>query len=331
MLDERKATILSAVVTAYIGTAQPVGSRRVAGDGDVGVSPATVRKEMAALEADGYLQQPHISAGRVPTDKGYRYFVDSLIGPPPLEGAKSEEVRSFFGRAHGELEEMLQDTSRLLASLTGSAGVVLAPHHAAVIRSVQLVELTPMVAVFVLVDSTGAVHKHTLEFDRDLDEPALTEACSALAAHFDGQPLSRTGSPEVASDSAAAHVVAAALRAVRGDSDHDDQVFVGGTSQMAGAFDAVDTVRSVLAILEQQYVVVSLLRDVLDRGLRVAIGPETGMEPLAECSVVVAPYQVEGEPSGSIAVLGPTRMDYPQALAAVAVVSQRLGRSLSEG
>ena len=100
---------------------------------------------------------------------------------------------------------------------------------------------------------------------------------------------------------------------------------------MAGAFDAVDTVREVLGILEQQYVVVSLLRDVLDRGLSVAIGVEVGHEALAECSVVVAPYEVEGEPAGTIGVVGPTRMKYPQALAAVAIVSQRLGRHLSEG
>ena len=108
-------------------------------------------------------------------------------------------------------------------------------------------------------------------------------------------------------------------------------MFVGGTSRMASAFDAVDPVREILRILEQQFVVVSLLRDVLDRGLHVAIGTETGIEPLAECSVVVSPYAVDGEPAGTIGVLGPTRMNYPQALAAVAVVSQRLGHRLSEG
>jgi len=112
------------------------------------------------------------------------------------------------------------------------------------------------------------------------------------------------------------------------DADH---VFVGGASRMAVAFDAVETVRRVLGTLEQQYVVVGLLRDVLDRGLSVAIGAEHGLAPLAECSVIVAPYEIEGERAGTIGVLGPTRMHYPQALAAVAVVSRRLGRRLSEG
>ncbi len=127
-------------------------------------------------------------------------------------------------------------------------------------------------------------------------------------------------------------VVTAAVSALStgrtGDLDH---VFVGGTARMAGAFEAVDTVREVLTILEQQLVVVTLLRDVLDRGLNVAIGAETGMARLADCALVVAPYDVEGEPAGTIGVLGPTRMNYPQALAAVAVVSKRLGRRLSEG
>ena len=113
--------------------------------------------------------------------------------------------------------------------------------------------------------------------------------------------------------------------------DSDEQVFVGGASRTALAFEAVETVRAVLGILEQQYVVVTVFRDVLDRGLQVAIGTETGLETLAECSLVVAPYEVEGEQAGSIGVLGPTRMDYPQALAAVAVVSKRLSRHLTEG
>jgi len=123
----------------------------------------------------------------------------------------------------------------------------------------------------------------------------------------------------------------ATLEALRAPAVEDQEVYIGGTSQMAEAFDAVASVREILRLLEQQFVVVSLLRDVLDRGLQVAIGTETGMEPLSEAAVVVAPYEVHGEPVGSIGVLGPARMNYPQAMAAVAVVSARLGRTLSEG
>jgi heat-inducible transcriptional repressor len=146
----------------------------------------------------------------------------------------------------------------------------------------------------------------------------------ALAAA--GEPGPATGDP-VTDD-----IASAALAALRDGRDDDgDQVFVGGAARMARSFEAVQTVRRVLELLEQQLVVVSLLHDVLDRGLSVAIGTETGLEPLLECAVVVAPYEVEGERAGTIGILGPTRMNYSQALAAVATVSQRLGKTLAEG
>src|SRR5947207_12224168 len=146
MLDDRKAAVLRAVVREYIETAQPVGSTHVARTTDLGVSPATVRNEMALLERDGYLTQPHTSAGRVPTDKGYRFFVDQLTTPGALPPVQRQQVREFFARAHGEIEQMLHDTSRLLSNLTDYAAVIVAPAlEGAVVRSVQLVGLTPRV------------------------------------------------------------------------------------------------------------------------------------------------------------------------------------------
>lgn len=331
MLDERKASILRAVVEEYIQTAQPVGSGHVATAPGVRVSPATVRNEMAVLEDEGYLHQPHTSAGRVPTDKGYRFFVDSLSEPGRLGAAETQQVRAFFERAHGEIEQMLADTSRLLSNITDYAAVVVAPpHEAATVRSVQLVGLGARVSLLVVVYSNGSVDKRTVELDDDVDELRLNAASAHLAAHLVGETLRSV--PEVPStgDAGTDALVAAARSALIGD-DEPDEVFVGGTSRMLASFDAVDTVRRVLGILEEQLVVVTLLRDVLDRGLNVAIGSETGVEPLAECSLVVAPYQVDGEGVGTVGVLGPTRMNYPQALAAVAVVSQRLGTRLSEG
>jgi heat-inducible transcriptional repressor len=338
MLDDRKATVLRAVVTEYIETAQPVGSGHVARAPEVGVSSATVRNDMAALEAEGYLTQPHTSAGRVPTEKGYRFFVDQLGGPGRLGSTEAQQVRSFFSRTHGELEEMLSDTTRLLSRLTHYAAVVVGPpHEVATIKSVQLVSLAPRVVLAVLVLSNGALEKHTVDLDRDVDELVVNAAGVRLGSMLVGQTLSAVASIEVdAPDGPDAgpgvvDVVRAALAELRGEHRHDDQVFIGGTAQMAAAFDAVDTVSEILRILEQQLVVVSLLEDVLDRGLSVAIGTETGNQALADCSLVVAPYLVDGEAAGSIGVLGPTRMHYDQALAAVAVVSNRLGRQLSEG
>ena len=331
MLDERKASILRAVVEEYIQTAQPVGSGHVASAPGVQVSSATVRNDMAALETEGFLAQPHTSAGRIPTEKGYRYFVDALT-EPSLDRTASQQVRDFFDHAHGEIEQMLADTTRLLTGLTDYAAVVVGPpHEAATVRSVQLVPLAPTVVLFVAVLGNGAIEKRTIDLPAEVDEDTLAAATATLAQHLVGAPLAQVTAAPVA-PSAVVDAVVGQVRAAFADHDDDhDQVFVNGASRMAASFDAVETVRSVLTILEQQLVVVSLLRDVVDRGLNVAIGSETGMLPLADCALVVAPYTVDGEQVGTVGVLGPTRMNYPQALAAVAVVGQRLGHRLSEG
>lgn len=333
MLDERKAAILRTVVEEYIETAQPVGSAHVAQATGLAVSSATVRNEMAVLEHEGYLVQPHTSAGRIPTDKGYRFFVDHLTEPGVLGADQRQRVRDFFDRAHGELERMLHDTSRLLSSVTDYAAVVVGPaHEEAVIRSVQLVGIASRVAVLVVVLGNGVVEKRTIELPEGFDDARLSAAGARLAATLVGSTLSARSEPAPTGDGAVDGVVRAGVDVLAGDHDAEpDQVFLGGVARMAAAFDAVETVRNVLATLEQQFLVVSLLRDVLDRGLSVAIGSEHGLEQLSTCAVVVAPYQVEGRVSGTVAVLGPTRMNYPHALAAVALVSQRLGRRLSDG
>jgi heat-inducible transcriptional repressor len=337
MLDERKAKILKAVVEEYVQTAQPVGSGHVARAPGMQVSPATVRNDMAALETEGFLHQPHTSAGRVPTDKGYRYFVDHLGGPGRLGAPQAQQVRSFFNEAHGELEQMLADTSRLLARLTDSAAVVVAPSHdasAGVVRSAQLVGLGSRHVLLVVVLGNGHVEKLNLELDaeHEVGDAQVAAATTRLGAHGVGRSFAELGDVPATGEAGVDHVLERARAAVVQASGHaDDVVFLDGASRMAASFDAIETVTNVLRILEQQYVVVTLLRDVLDRGLHVAIGSETGMLPLAECAVVVAPYEIDGEPAGSIGVLGPMRMDYPQALAAVTVVSDRLGHRLSEG
>jgi heat-inducible transcriptional repressor len=331
MLDERKSAILRAVVEEYIETAQPVGSAAVARTAQVRVSSATIRNDMAVLENEGFLHQPHTSAGRVPTEKGYRYFVDS-INPATLGAPETVRVSQFFRQMHGEIEHLMRETATLLTNLTDYAAVVVdQTEDAAVVRSVHLVSLAPRVVLGVVVLANGVVEKHTLELDADLGDDDRVRLQEALAAAIEGrtladpQPLAPTGDETLDRLGEALRLTMCQL-----GPDHD-RVYVGGASRVAAAFDAVDPVKRVLTILEQQLVVVTLLADVLDRGLSVAIGTETGVEPLRDCSVVVAPYDVGGEPAGSIAVLGPTRMNYEQAMAAVAMVSRQLGHRLSEG
>lgn len=328
MLDDRKAAILQAVVQEYIATAVPVGSGRVADWPDVEISSATVRNEMAALEKQGYLAQPHTSAGRVPTDKGYRFFVDRVRRrTPALDAADRRQVRDFFASAHGEVESMLSHTTELLSTLTQWTGVVVGPSpESATVRSVQLVDLSSHVLLLVAVLSNGVIEKHALEVEDRLTPETVAGASDRLARAVVGRSPGDLG--DIGSDPSDP-LVCAAVEALRSSSS-GHEMFVGGASKLTAAFDAVEPVRAALDLLEQQLAVITLIREVLDRGQRVAIGEETGLMPLSECSLVLAPYEVRGQDAGTIGVLGPTRMDYHQALSVVAVVSRRLGAALSE-
>lgn len=334
MVDERKAAILRAVIEQYTETAQPVGSSAAAKAAGLTVSAATVRNDMAMLESEGYLTHPHTSAGRVPTEKGYRYFVDSL-DPADLRGrgaSADRSVAAFFGELRGEIEQVMKETASLLSDLTDYAAVVVDDtFEAAVVRSVQLVPLAGRAVMSVVVLSNGQVLKQTFEFEAEISTQAIEQASRLLAEAAVNRPAGESAPPRKSGDS----VVDALVQQFYTDMIHGDadgeRVYVDGASKVASAFQAVDSVSQVLTILEQQLVVVSLLADVVERGLSVAIGSETGVAPLSECSLVVSPYEVDGEHAGSIAVLGPTRMNYPQAMSAVAVVSRQLGQMLSEG
>lgn len=330
-LDERKALILTAVVQEYIETAQPVGSSAIARGLEIQASPATVRNDMATLESEGFLDQPHTSAGRVPTEKGYRYFVDR-VGETRLATLETRKVSDFFHGMKGEIEQLMAQTAGLLSNLTDHAAVVVDRSvDAADVRSVTLIELAPRVILVVVVLSTGVIDKHTVSVSVDLDEVDLDRLKTVLSVSLVGSTIDGGGLLPKLGDARLDTAASEISTQISQDSPHLERVYVDGRARMANSFDAMESVRSVLSILEQQLLVVSMLGDVIDRGMTVAIGAETGVEPLAGCSVVVSPFRVDGEHAGSIAVLGPTRMNYPQAMAAVAAVGRQLGHRLSEG
>ena len=329
-LDPRKAAILEAVVSGYIGTAQPVGSTVIAKDASISVSPATVRSEMVALEREGYLMQPHTSAGRIPTDKGYRFFVDHLASPGVLGPQQRQKVSRFFDHVQGGLEDVLESTSSLLSDLTSYAAVVVGPsHEQASVRSVQVVGLGARRGLVVAVLADGAVENRPLELPEEIDDAVLGATTAHLQRALAGATLGALPAVVASGNTAVDELCTMATTALAAASSQDhEQVFVGGPSRLASAFDAIETVRGVLGILEQQLVVVSLLRDVMESGLSVAIGSEHGFEPLASCAVVVAPLEINGRQAGAIGILGPTRMDYPSAMAAAEVVSSELSERI---
>lgn len=325
-LDDRKAAIMNAVVQEYIGSGQAVGSSHVAGTEGIQVSSATIRSEMVALEREGYLVQPHTSAGRIPTDKGFRYFVDHLGSPGLLGPGQRAQVRNFFTQVQGGLEDVLERTSSLLSDMTRYAAVVVGPgHEATTVKAAQLVDLGSRRIVAVCVLSDGAVENFSFETAEDVDVASVAAASVQLNAQLSGTTLGEAPQLRATGSRSVDELLRLSMSGLSAAAKADTEpVFVGGSSRLAHSFDAIETVRGVLSILEQQLVVVSLLKDVLESGLSVAIGSEHGYEQLASCAVVVAPVEVEGIPAGAVGLLGPTRMDYAQAMAAAEVVSRQL-------
>jgi heat-inducible transcriptional repressor len=338
-LDDRKGAILRAIVEEYVISAQPVGSGTVVQSRGLGVSAATVRNDMSVLEREGYLVQPHTSAGRIPTDKGYRYFVDHHLSASTLSTGQRRAVADFFASSVRVIDDLLHETSQLLAGLTAHAAVVVGPQAATTdVRGLHVVALDARTMLAVAVLSNGVVEREVLRFDADVSE-AVAERASALLQTLTGRDVTTLVAPEPPADArdadaAAAHDVAArAVEALRAHATRGGEpLFVGGAAHLAADgedFTSPVLVARVLELLEQQTVMVALVRELLGPGLTITIGHENGTEDLRECSLVLAPYLVEGRAAGTIGVLGPTRMDYRHAQAAVATISAHLSRQLS--
>ena len=329
-LSRRGEAVLRAVVEEYIACSTPVGSLRVCDLENLDVSSATVRKEMVMLEEIGYLKQPHVSAGRVPTVAGYRYFVDCLMEPLELSEETSKKVSELFQNASGELASFLVSLSSFLSEITDCTSVVVAPNSAvSTVCSVQLVELSSRVVLVVAVLSTGAVERRALELSKPIDSEELLVASEVLTSALFSLPLTSKVTFRAPSEKTQvlAENAAAALQA--SPSGFGLPIFVGGQAALATAFvDSAVTVR-MLDLFDHRGILLAVLQDIVDRGLEVAIGREVGLDPPAECSVVVSPYEVDGQLAGSLAVIGPTNMNYQSNLAAVSTMSSQLSRLLS--
>jgi len=332
-MEQRKAAILRAIVEEYVATAQPVGSQTITRSRDLGVSSATVRNDMNVLEREGYIVQPHTSAGRIPTDLGYRYFVDHLVPSRTLPAGQGQVVTEFFNSASRTLEGLLHETSQLMAWLTDHTAVVVGPRRGepGEIRAVQLVPLDPREVLVVAVLSDGSVEKEVTSLGQDIDDGTLGAAGRCIDRWI-GVQLSDLPDVEPTGDAEADEIVQAARGAFRGRAKPvDEPIFVGGASRIAAehdAFAAADTAARLLELLERQRELASIVHELLQGDLTVRIGAENPVE-LRDCALVLAPYG-EGEGAGTVGVLGPTRMDYHRSMTAVRSVSERLGDALPD-
>lgn len=343
-LDERKGAVLLAVVRAYVRSGEPVGSKTVVTEAGLGVSSATVRNEMAALEEAGYISHPHTSAGRIPTDKGYRFFVNALRGQvsdDPDVSAEQVAVLDDLLAGATDLEDLLRKATTALSRLTRFAGLVAAPRlDRSRLKHIELVQLAPATILAVVIADTGRVTKRMLELAEPLMEVDVQRARHAINAAASG--LRGLDAPDAIAGLSAgapselAELIDTVADAVRsGITDIDSRsngLFVGGTSTLAaeGQFARLEQVKRVYETLEEQVVVLQVLQDALvdaDPGVR--IGAELPLRELEECAIVATSYDAPSQSAGQIGVLGPSRMDYRATLGAVRAVADTLERAIA--
>jgi heat-inducible transcriptional repressor len=336
--DERRLQVLRAIVQDFVSTNDPVGSKALAERHDLGVSPATIRNDMAVLEEQGYITQPHTSAGRVPTDKGYRLFVDRLSAVKPLSVAERRAIERFLDGAV-DLHDVLARTVRLLAQLTRQVAVVQYPTLSrSAVRHLEVVQVADARLLLVLITDTGRVEQRIVECPVAVDADDVAELRTLLNSAFSGRKLAEAGNtvPDLI-DTAPQHLRAlvGALSATLVETlvePGEDRLVIGGTANLArsGALDFPGSVRPLLEALEEQVVVLRLMSEVDPSTVLVRIGEENAHESLVGASVVTVGYGSGDRALGGLGVVGPTRMDYPGNMAAVRAVARYVGQILAQ-
>jgi heat-inducible transcriptional repressor len=337
MLDERKLEVLRAIVEDYVSTNEPVGSKVLVERHHLGVSPATIRNDMGALEDEGYITQPHTSAGRVPTDKGYRLFVDELSTVKPLTPAERRAIEEFL-RGAVDLDDVVNRTVRLLAQLTRQVAVVQYPSLSrSSVRHLEIVRLSDTRLMVVLITDTGRVEQRVVELPGPLTEDEVAELRADFNSRIAGRPLADAASlvtdlPETVPAAARPTLIAVLATVLETLVERvDERVVLAGTANLArgSALDFPGTIRPVLEALEEHVVLLRLLGDTGDpQTVHVSIGGENPHAGLQTASVVSTAYGANA--LASLGVLGPTRMDYPGAMGAVRAVARYVGQILAE-
>ena len=337
MLDERKLTVLRAIVEDYVSTTEPVGSKTLVDRHHFDVSPATIRNDMAVLEEQGFIAQPHTSAGRIPTDKGYRLFVDRLSSVKPLSAAERRAIETFLAGAYS-LDDVVTRTVRLLVQLTRQVAVVQYPSLTrSSVKHIELVSLAATRLLVVLITDTGRVEQCTVDLPEPWSEESVANVRAVVNSCLGGRPLSEAAALVGTLGErvpAAERVNASAVFSALLDSlveRHEEKIVFGGAANLA-ATDFSKGLRDVLEALEEQVVLMRLLGEADPAILTVRIGAENPVEGLRTTSVVSTGYGSSGagQPLAKLGVLGPTRMDYPGTMGAVRAVARYVGKILME-
>ena len=338
MLDDRAKRLLKALVERYIDDGQPVGSRTLAKAAGLELSPATIRNVMSDLEELGLIASPHTSAGRIPTARGYRVFVDTMLTVRRDDLANVGDIGSR-GLDAGQPQRVLSSAAQMLSSLSQFVGVVVAPRRTSVFRHIEFLSLSERRVLVILVSPEGDVQNRIIHTQVSFTQPQLLEAANFLNAHYAGLTMEEVrgrlrGEVETLRSEIASLMQAAVNIDTDGDGPRGDEVVVSGERNLLSVSEFsndMGNLRRMFDLFEQKTQLIRLL-DVSAQadGVRIYIGGESQVVPFEDLSVVTAPYEVDGQVVGTLGVIGPQRMPYDRMIQIVDVTSKLVSNALSQ-
>lgn len=319
MLNERKKKILQIIIEDYISSAEPVGSRTIARKYDLGLSPATIRNEMSDLELLGYLEQPHTSAGRIPSAQAYRFYVDALIEPGTLTDNDMALIDGWYNERRRNIDDIFQSTAKILSRMTQNVSMVLTNQQTiANFCYLKFLPLDSQHAILCIVADDGSIDTNVVDIPLGMSSEEMVYLAGKMSKLLEDRNLSdisveilQNVHTDVVEDKLIFSSLLQAVRKMTGRRQ-EQKVFLGGTKQLLNQpeFRDVERVRNLLGILEEEKVLKDLLQGGEDSGLKVTIGSENKFTGIQDCSMVQATYRLNGQIVGTMAVLGPTRMEY---------------------
>lgn len=334
-LPARRGAVLRVIIREYVDRASPVGSEHIARAHGLGVSSATIRNEMAALEEDGYITHPHTSAGRIPSDKGYRYFIEALMETDRLPAQVQQRVRSRILELEGELDDWAEVATSLIAELAEALSLVTFPRgRASRLKHVELVSLQDFLALMVLVLQEARVKQQLLHLEEAATQEELSTIAHRLSMSYAGSTAYEIGQQSLALTPLEERVTRTVARIMEAEDASAAQVAQPGGLRALLAqpeFASNERTLGLMELVEDRRLLGSLVsRMAGEEDVRVFIGSENPVEAMRDYSLILAPYGIPGQLQGTVAVLGPTRMRYPRAIAAVQYLSAVMSEALTE-
>lgn len=331
-MDARKFRILQAIIDDYILTAIPVGSRTISKKYEMGLSSATIRNEMSDLEELGYLDQPHVSAGRIPSAKAYRLYVDQLLQNGSIRTGDAADVRAYFTNRAQQMEDVISRAAQALSGLTHYTSLVMSPKGAELrIRTLQLVPVSSQSALLVIVTDGGIMRDSVIRVGSEMDSDALYAVSRTLTERLSGHTLSEalTLIKETERDMQAERQVLSGVAEFLNAVDSEGgkaKLTLGGASNILNfpEYSDVEKARCFLSVLETKDKLLKLMENHGEMAFTVRIGPETGIPELEDCSLVTATYRLSDNTHGTIGVIGPTRMQYGRVLSVLSAMGKQL-------